>query len=98
LRQGRVSEAAALHVDVLLPRSAAPGVIELRSELEAWTRHAVMTADDPDALWTWVSNPSGEGDLPAWVRFLSAVPYEDGRRALAAAHVARGGTAMSRLR
>jgi hypothetical protein len=89
LRQGRVVEAAGLHVDVLLPRSEAPGVIELRDELEAWTRRAVMTADDPDALWTWISHPRGEADLPAWVRFLSAVPYEDGRRALAAAHVTR---------
>ena len=89
LRQGRVADAAAMHGDVLLPRSEAPGVIELRDELEAWTRRAVMTADDPDALWTWISNPRGAADLPAWVRFLSAVPYEDGRRALAAAHVSR---------
>lgn len=89
LRQGRVAEAAALHVDVLLPRSEAPGVIELREELEAWMRRAVMTADDVDALWTWISSPPGTEDLPAWVRFLSSVPYDDGRRALAAAHVTR---------
>ena len=89
LRQGRILDAASLHADVLLPRSQAPGVVELREQLEAWTRHAVMTADDPDAIWIWVSSPSGADDLAAWVRFLSTVAYEDGRRALAAAHVKR---------
>ena len=89
LRQGRVFEAASLHADLLLPRSDAPGVIEIRDELESWTRNAALTSDDLDALWTWVTNPCGAEDLPAWVRFLSQVPYEDGRRALAAAHVKR---------
>jgi hypothetical protein len=88
LEDGRVREAAELHSGVLLPGSEAPGVVELRDELEGWTRHAVMTADDAEALWAWVSSPPGQGDLPAWVRFLSTVPYEDGRRALAAARVA----------
>jgi hypothetical protein len=89
LRQGRPAEAAELHGEGVLPRSEAPGVIELRDELERWVRNAVMTSDDPDALWSWVSRPAGAYDLPAWVRFLSAVAYEDGRRPLAAAHVTR---------
>jgi hypothetical protein len=89
LRQGRVAEAAALYAGPLLPHSEAPAVVDLRRELEGWTRHAVITSDDSDALWTWVTRPGGAGDLQAWVRFLSNVPYEDGRRALAAAHVAR---------
>ena len=88
LEDGRVREAAELHSGVLLPGSEAPGVVELRDELEGWTRHAVMTADDADALWAWVSSPPGQSDLPAWVRFLSNVAYEDGRRAFAAARVA----------
>ena len=89
LRQGRVAEAAELHGEGVLPRSEAPGVIELRDELESWTRNAVMTSDDPDALWSWLSRPARAHDLPAWLRFLSTVAYEDGRRSLAAAHVAR---------
>ena len=89
LRQGRSAEAAELHGEGVLPRSEAPGVIELRDELERWTRNAVMTSDDPDAVWSWVSSSAGAYDLPAWVRFLAAVAYEDGRRPLAAAHVAR---------
>jgi hypothetical protein len=88
LEEGRVREAAELHGDVLLPRSEAPGVIALRDDLEGWTRRAVMTSDDAEALWAWARSRPGEGDLPAWVRFLSNVPYRDGRRALAAARVA----------
>lgn len=88
LFDGHVREAAVLHRDLLLPSSDAPGVVELRDELEAWARNAVMTSDDVDALWTWASNPPGARDLPAWVRFLSNVPYQDGRRPLAAARVA----------
>jgi hypothetical protein len=84
-----VAEAAELHREGVLPRSEAPGVIELRDELESWTRNAVMTSDDPDALWSWLSRPARAHDLPAWLRFLSSVAYEDGRRSLAAAHVAR---------
>ena len=89
LRQGRFAEAAETYGDGVLPRSDAPGVIEIRDELEHWTRNAVMTSDDPDALWSWVSRAAGAQDLAAWVRFLSAVDYEDSRRPLAAAHVAR---------
>lgn len=88
LRQGRIAAAAELHGDVLLPRSEAPAVVELRDELQGWTRNAVMTSDDPEALWSWISHRLGADDLPAWVRFLSSVRYEDARRPLAAAHVA----------
>jgi hypothetical protein len=89
LRQGRPADAAELYGDGVLPRSEAPGVVKIRDELEGWTRNAVMTSDDPDSLWRWISRPAAAQDLSAWVRFLSAVDYEDGRRPLAAAHVAR---------
>jgi hypothetical protein len=89
LRQGQAAEAAVLHGDGLLPRSEAPAVVELRDELEGWTRSTAMTADDPDALWIWLSSAAGQRDLQGWVRFLSIVPYGDGRRALAAAQLKR---------
>jgi hypothetical protein len=73
----------------MLPRSDAPGVIELRTELEGWMRRSVMTADDVDPLWRWLQTPSGEDDVAAWRRFLAAVPYEDGRRGQAAARLER---------
>jgi hypothetical protein len=48
-----------------------------------------MSAEDPDALWSWLNTPPGAEDLPAWKRFLSNVPPDDGRRGLAAARLAR---------
>jgi hypothetical protein len=89
LRDGRVADAAALYRGPLLPRSDAPGVIDLRDELDGWTRRAALDADDGDALWTWVNTPSGQDDIQAWKRLLTNIPHHDGRRALAAARLER---------
>jgi hypothetical protein len=89
LSEGEVGKAVALHRGPVLPRSEAPGVIDLRNELEGWTRRAVMASEDLEALWTWLNTASGEDDMQAWKRFLSSVPPEDGRRGLAAARLER---------
>jgi hypothetical protein len=85
---GAVREAAQRYGGPLLPRSEAPGVVRDREALEAWLRQAVMTADDPDALWAWAQSASGRGDLPAWKRLLANLDYRDARRSLAASRVA----------
>jgi hypothetical protein len=89
LRGGRAMEAAAHYPGPILPRSTAPGIVELRDELEGWTRRAVVASNDVDALWAWLNTTSGEDDMHAWKRFLANVPHEDGRRSLAAARLAR---------
>jgi hypothetical protein len=89
LRDGEVAEAVGRYRGPVLPRSEAPGVADLRDELDGWTRRAVMASDDLEALWTWLTTPSGENDIQAWKRFLSSVPPEDGRRGLAAARLER---------
>lgn len=89
LSDGEVGKAAALYRGPALPRSEAPGVVDLRNELDGWTRRAVMAGDDVEALWTWLNTPSGKDDMQAWKRFLSSVPHEDGRRGLAAARLER---------
>ena len=58
-----------------------------REALEGWLRHAVMTADDHEALWAWVQTPSGCDDLPAWKRLLANLDYTNPRRDFAAAQV-----------
>ena len=60
-----------------------------RERLEGWLRSAVMTADDPEALWAWVQSPSGADDLQAWKRLLTLLEFRDPRRSLASSHVAR---------
>jgi hypothetical protein len=87
LANGRVRDAAERYPGPLLPSSEAPGVVRERERLEAWLRQAVMTDDDPEALWAWVQTPGGEGDLPAWKRLLTRLQFHDPRRSRAAARV-----------
>jgi hypothetical protein len=88
LSAGAVREAAEEYAGPLLPGSEAPGVARERDHLDSWLRQAVMTADDPEALWAWVHCTSGEDDLPAWKRLLSQLSYSDPRRSLCASTVA----------
>ena len=87
LRAGAVREAAEAYAGPLLPGSEAPGDRGARERLDAWLRQAVMTADDPEALWAWVNAPSGRDDLGAWKRLLAALEFRDPRRSLCAARV-----------
>jgi hypothetical protein len=87
LSRGAVREAAQRYEGPLLPHSEAPGIVRERDALEAWLRHAVMTADDAEALWAWTQSSSGRDDLAAWKRLLSNLDYGDPRRSLAASRV-----------
>jgi GAF domain len=87
LATGRVRDAAERYPGPLLPGSEAPGVVRERDRLERWLRQAVMTSDDPEALWAWVQTPAGDDDLPAWKRLLGALTFHDPRRARCAARV-----------
>lgn len=87
LRRGEVTRAAEEYQGSLLPRSEAPGVVRERDALERWIRHAVMTADDREALWAWLQTPTGRDDLPAWKALLPHLDYRDPRRSRAAARV-----------
>ena len=88
LAAGDVRQAAEEYPGPLLPGSEAPGVVRERDHLDNWLRQAVLTADDPEAVWAWVNSPSGEDDLNAWKRLLAQLDYRDPRRSLCAARVA----------
>src|SRR3954454_22565823 len=87
LRAGDVREAVEAYAGPILPDSEAPGIVEAREQLDAWVRQAVMTSDDVDALWAWVSAPANGDDLGAWKRLLAALEFRDPRRSLCAARV-----------
>jgi hypothetical protein len=88
LRAGRAREAALRYSAPLLPRSEAPGIVDLRDDLEAWVRSAVM-ASGTEALWAWLESRSGYDDVPAWKRFLADLDPADPRRPLAVSRLAR---------
>jgi hypothetical protein len=83
-----VRAAAAAYPGPLLATSSAPGIEAARDELDGWVRQAVITSDDAEALWAWVSSDSGELDLTAWRRLIAALDYTDPRRSLAVARIA----------
>lgn len=86
LGSGNPREAAEAYLGPLLPSSQAPGIIRERERLERWLRQAVMTAEEPEALWAYVQ--AVPDDLPAWKRLLTQLEFRDPRRSLAAARVA----------
>ncbi|HMJ36603.1 MAG TPA: helix-turn-helix domain-containing protein [Baekduia sp.] len=98
LRAGRALAAVQGYPSALLPRSEAPGVVDARDELEAWVRSAVMTSDDPAALWAWLESGSGWDDALAWKRFLADLEFADPRRALAVSRLARLRNALTVVR
>jgi hypothetical protein len=85
LAAGNVRAAAEAYLGPLLPASEAPGVIRERERLEHWLRQAVMTAEDPEALWAYLQ--SEPDDLGAWKRLLTHLEFRDPRRPQAAARV-----------
>ena len=80
LDRGEVRGAAERYPGPILPHSEAPGVVREREALDAWVRHAVMTAGDVEALWAWLQSSSGADDLPAWKRLLAELDFSDPRR------------------
>jgi hypothetical protein len=98
LRSGRAREAAQRYSGQLLPRSEAPGIVELRDELDGWVRSAVMTSGDREALWAWLESDAGCEDVPAWKRFLADLDYGDPRRPLAVSRLGRLRSALTLVR
>jgi hypothetical protein len=80
LRAGQPLEALRAGAGSLLPRSDAPEIRELRNELDAGLRRAVLAADDPAVLAEYCLHPSGRDDLEAHELALDRVPADDPRR------------------
>ncbi len=87
LSRGGIEEALALYRGPLLPWSQAPGVEELRLELEEALRQAVLASGRLDLLLT-LAERLGE-DLELWETLLERLPPQDPHRPIAQARVAR---------
>lgn len=80
LRAGEPGEALRTCGGPLLPRSDAPEIRELRDELDAGLRRAVLDADDLDLLASFAAHPLGRGDLEVHDRLDEQLPAHDRRR------------------
>jgi hypothetical protein len=89
LRAGHTREALDACRGELLPRSDAPAVRELRDELTAGLRHAVLAACDADLVHRFAEHPLGAEDLEVHEHLLDLLAPDDPRRAAVAARLER---------
>ena len=80
LAAGKPAEALRGCAGPLLPRSDAPEIRELRDELVAGLRRAVLTADETELLADFASHPLGHDDLEVHERLLVRMAMHDRRR------------------
>lgn len=89
LRAGRTAEALRGCAGPLLARSDAPEIRDLRDELEAGLRRAVLASSDVDLMGKFAAHPLGRDDLEVHDRLLGLLPRDDTRRPEAAGRRAR---------
>ncbi len=89
LRRGDVTAALAHAAGPVLPRSAAPGIVEIRRQLEADLRESVVGNAGIEDLWAYAGRPEGAGDLEVWMTALRLLPPDSSRRSLAVSAVER---------
>ncbi len=87
LRRGDVRGALSAYPEPLLRRSVAPGVEQLREELEAEVREAVHACDDAAAVEQWTARSEGADDHAAWTRLARLAPPGGPQSVRALAHL-----------
>ncbi|MDN5917654.1 MAG: GAF domain-containing protein [Pseudonocardia sp.] len=88
LRAGHPKDALDACHGELLSRSDAPAVRELRDELTAGLRHAILAGDDAELAHRFAEHPLGADDIEAHERLLDLLAPVDPRRAAVAARLA----------
>lgn len=73
----------------ILPRSEAPAIAELREELSATLREAVVGSAGVDVLMAYLQLPEAADDAEAWQTALRLLPPRSPRRAAVVAHLER---------
>jgi hypothetical protein len=89
LAAGDLAEALRRYRGPLLPRSEAPGVIEIREDVHRALRAAVLAADEPEFMLDWTRTRWGSSDLPVWQRLCAILPAGSPLHPIAAATAAQ---------
>jgi len=89
LAAGDLAEALRLYRGPLLPRSQAPGVAELRADLDRALRAAILASGQPRFLVAWTRSRWGADDLEMWQRLCAVLPASSPLRPFAAATAAK---------
>ncbi|MFC9432525.1 GAF domain-containing protein [Nocardia sp. NPDC057030] len=73
LDSGDVDAALRLYAGPVLPRSTAPGIIDIRDELRVRLRTAVLSSGDSGVLRRWTAGAEGRDDAAAWAAYRATV-------------------------
>ncbi|WP_433758771.1 GAF domain-containing protein [Nocardia sp. CA-135398] len=73
LDSGAVDTALRLYAGPVLPRSTAPGIIDIRDELRVRLRAAVLGSGEAAVLRRWTACAEGRDDAAAWVAYRATV-------------------------
>ncbi|MFD1814870.1 GAF domain-containing protein [Rhodococcus gannanensis] len=73
LDRGDAAAALAAYRGPVLPGSVAPGVEEIRDQLRARMRAALLRSADESLLARWTATPDGREDSAAWSAYLSSI-------------------------
>jgi hypothetical protein len=89
LGRGAHRHAVELYRGPVLPRSTAPGIVELREGLHGWLRRSLLEHASAHVLLTYAHSPDGRFDIDVWRACLSRLPAGSARRAEVVATVER---------
>jgi len=89
LAAGDLAEALRLYRGPLLPRSEAPGVMQLREDLDRALRAAILASGQPEFLVSWTRSRWGASDLEMWQRLCAVLPASSPLRPFAATTAAK---------
>ncbi|WP_069163920.1 GAF domain-containing protein [Nocardia altamirensis] len=76
LDSGDVDAALRLYAGPVLPRSTAPGIIDIRDELRVRLRTAMLSSGDAALLRRWTAGAAGRDDAAAWAAYRATVDRE----------------------
>ena len=89
LQRGAHRMALNLYRGPVLPRSEAPFIVRLRTEVSSLLREAVLNDGAVDAVLQYLQLPEAADDAEAWTAALKVLPPRSPRRASVVAHVER---------
>jgi transcriptional regulator of acetoin/glycerol metabolism len=89
LRRGSLRRALAAYSGPVLPGSTSPGIVEMREDLRAELRAALLQTELVDLLFGYAQTPDGWDDVELWERCLALLPRLSSRRTTVVARLQR---------
>lgn len=89
LGAGRHREALAAYAGPVLPKSEAPGIVEIRREVSGTLREAMLNDADPDTLLGYLELPEAAGDIDGLRTALQVLPARSPSRSVVVSRLER---------